>query len=100
MNNQLKNALTIYIIFVVLILAIIGSINKAADSYGREDFEPVVHTMRSGETPWEIASQLCPDTLDKRVYLEWCAKENGFNTWGIVYPGEKYIFLELKGEEK
>ena len=89
----------------ILILFLLCSVVFAAQSigagcYSREDFAPVTHTIRSGETPWQIASRYCPDTLDKRLYLEWCAKENGFTNWDIVYPGEEYIFLKLGGEKE
>lgn len=86
-----------YITAFAACVAVVAAISvKVSSMPERSDFTAVAHTVKPGETPWSIADGYCPDGLDKREYLEWCAEENGFKSWDIIYPGESYIFLEDK----
>lgn len=69
---------------------------RAAEAPRREDFTPVRVAVRDGETAWSIASRYCPEGVDVREYLGWCADENGLDGMGRVEAGRTYIFLEVK----
>lgn len=96
-----KGVLAVYVtIFVLLIAcAIIVKLAEAPD-YNRECFERITHTIGRGEAAWDYAERYCPSGMDKREYLEMCAKENGMEgMMGNIRYGECYIFLKLKEEK-
>lgn len=69
---------------------------RAAEAPRREDFAPVRVAVQTGETAWSIAGRYCPEGVDLREYLGWCADENGLDGMGRVEAGRAYIFLEVK----
>lgn len=85
----------------VLALALIGCIFVAlcelvfAGKYNRDDFEAFVCVVQPGETAWDYAKKYCPSGVDYRIYLEWCAKENGLSDMGCIQSGRHYVFLKL-----
>lgn len=62
----------------------------------REDLSPVAVTVKTGDTAWSIAERYCPAGVDRREYLDWCAKENGLAGMGMIVAGKTYLFLEVK----
>ena len=67
---------------------------RAASIPERADFAPVTVRVGEGQTAWDIAGRYCPDTLDRREYLAWCAEANGLAGMGEIKAGETYKFLE------
>ncbi|MGN1120980.1 MAG: hypothetical protein ACI4RV_01355 [Eubacteriales bacterium] len=84
------------LLFVTLaaILALFVIARRYSERPQREDFVPVVRTVQRGETAWSIAEDYCPDSLDKRLYLDWCAEING-KPMGYIQAGEHVVFLEV-----
>ena len=75
---------------------VIGAVCARAESVPeREDFTPVVVRVGEGQTAWEIAGRYCPDTVDRREYLAWCAEANGLAGMGAIRAGQEYVFLEV-----
>lgn len=93
-----------YIAVIVMLGCLIGLFaNRCVASllidsgYERDDFETVVCLVAYGDTAWDYADRYCPEGLDKREYLEWCAKENGLDgIMGDIHYGRSYVFLKLK----
>ena len=87
-----------YIILTILIGLFIEMVSDLVSfGYERSDFETIECMVSYGDTAWDIADRYCPSDMDKRLYLEWCAKENGMNgLMGELYYGRSYVFLELK----
>ena len=99
-KRERKILFSLIVIITAIILIFLVCAVKARGAV-REDFTEVTHTVRYGETPWSIAEQYCPGSVDKRLYLQWCAEENGRSGWNTyIYPGEVLIFLELEETKK
>ena len=94
-------AIFIIILATILVVAAICKFVEIAErGYDRADFECVSYTVKPGEKAWNIADRYCPAELDKRVYLEWCAEENGLCGMGSIQSGRRYIFLTLIEREE
>ena len=65
---------------------------RAAEAPRREDFAPVRVVVDAGETAWSIAGRYCPEGVDVREYLGWCADENGLDGMGCVEAGRAYFW--------
>lgn len=88
------------VVFVLIIAAAIVARLSESPVYERDHFERVVHVVGRGEAAWDYAEEYCPADMDKREYLEMCAKENGMEgMMGHINYGESYIFLKLKEEK-
>lgn len=87
-----------YISVIVMLGCLIGLFAELINTgYERDDFETVVCLVAYGDTAWDYADRYCPEGLDKREYLEWCAKENGLDgIMGDIHCGRSYVFLKLK----
>lgn len=89
-------------IALLAVLVLLAGVYRLSESpvYERDDFERVVHVVGRGEAAWDYAERYCPSGMDKREYLEMCAKENGMEgMMGHINYGESYIFLKLKEEK-
>ena len=86
-----------YIAVIVMLGCLIGLFAELINTgYERDDFETVICLIAYGDTAWDYADRYCPEGLDKREYLEWCAAENGMGDMGNIYYGKSYVFLKLK----
>ncbi len=85
---------TILVILCAVVFKCYELVSRPAYTY--EELEAVVHIAKPGETAWDIADRYCPCDMDKRLYLEMCAKENGMDgLMGDIYYGRSYVFLKL-----
>lgn len=94
--RDLRDLLVLLMLLTVTLAAILALFviaRRYSDRPQREDFRAVVRTVQSGETAWSIAEDYCPDSLDKRLYLDWCAEVNG-KPMGYIQAGEHVVFLE------
>ena len=64
----------------------------------RDDFEVITVIPERGQTAWDVAELYCPDDVDIRLYLSWCAELNGACELGHITYGRSYLFLRVKGE--
>ena len=86
-----------YIAVIVMLGCLIGLFAELINTgYERDDFETVVCLVAYGDTAWSFARRYCPEGLDYRKYLDWCAKENGMSDMGSIHYGRSYVFLKLK----
>ena len=93
-----KNNNTLFCLIViavaVLIIVFLVLICAGRGRMKREDFVPVAYTVQKGDSPYKIARMFCPECVDRNLYLQWCADENGRRDWnGYIYPGEVLVFL-------
>lgn len=89
--------LAVYILLACIIGSFIGLFAELiAPGYERADFDTVVCVVKPGDTSWDYADHFCPVDMDKRLYLEWCAEENGIESMSTIYSGKSYVFLKLK----
>lgn len=94
--RDLRDLLVLLMLLTVTLAAILAlyvCARRYSERPSREDFAPVVRTVQRGETAWSIAEDYCPECLDKRLYLDWCAELNG-KSMGYIQAGESVVFLE------
>lgn len=53
-------------------------------------------TIRTGDTLWEIASERCPASMDKRDYIRTVQKKNGIGA--DIYPGDELLVPVYGGD--
>lgn len=94
----MRKVIKVCVIILLCILVLIGIVTLTPQrKITRADFDITSVVVKRGESPWSIAERYCPEELDIRKYLQWCADENGLHDWNTyIQAGDEIIFLKLK----
>ena len=84
------------ILFFFVLLAVAVSVRTQELSQGVPTSYEVL-TVHAGDTLWGIASERCPDGMDKRGYIRAVQQKNHIGT--DIFPGDKLLVpVYEKGE--
>lgn len=57
------------------------------------DWREDVYTVEGGDSLWELSGKYCPDTVDRREWIDEVQALNGMQS-STIYAGQKIIILE------
>jgi len=92
MNNQFKAIIAIAAVVYIALLIYFSQAPQSDMTIAKE-----VYTVRSGDTLWEIADGYCPDTYDKRIWIDDVIRINGMDD-AIILPGDALTVIRIGAE--
>ena len=78
---------------IVAIVVLIYALIAIALPKPEHNFEETTYAVKAGDNLWRIASDYCPNTMDKRDYIR-LVKERNNLTDSVIYPGQSLIVYQ------
>lgn len=88
-DNSIILVLLLVVLFTTLALSLVYTFRPTMDDI---EWREMTHTVLAGDTLWSIASDYCPDSVDRR---EWIAEVKVLNAMetSTIHPGQKLTVL-------
>lgn len=88
-----NNTLMVVLFAVVVLLLSIFALNRAFQStMDAIEWQEEIYRVKAGDSLWAISGDYCPDSVDRREWIEEIRALNGLDN-SVVHPGQKLIVL-------
>ena len=87
-NGPLMMAITAVIIIAICIV-ILSAYQPTMDAI---EWTEKVYTVQKGDSLWAISGEYCPDSVDRREWIEEVQALNDIDD-GAIHPGQRLIVL-------
>lgn len=93
MMKILSNPLiAILIVIVLLVFAFLILSIAERPTMARVEWEEKTYRVQRGDSLWEISGKYCPDSVDRREWIDEVQNLNGL-TSSLIYAGQKITVL-------
>ena len=86
--NDSHAVLCVFLLLVCIVVCVIYTCSPADC-----DFKEVPYIVQQGDSLWRIATKFCPNTFNKRDYIELVMKLNGLDN-SVIHPGQYLIVYQ------
>ena len=91
-NNTVAVALLLVVLVLVSILLLNHVFRSTMDAV---DWQEGIYRVERGDSLWSISGRYCPDSVDRREWIEEIQALNDLSD-GTIRPGQKLIILTAK----
>ena len=91
--QEMKIKTFIEAVFILFILVLICTLTAMALAEPDYNFEETTYKVKSGDCLWDIADEYCPDSMDKRDYINLIKERNNLSN-SVIRPGQKLIVFQ------
>lgn len=82
----------VVLLVVLLVIGICALSFAFRSTMDRVDWQEDTYRVKSGDSLWAISGKYCPDSVDRREWIEEVQNLNGL-TSSFIYPGQRLTVL-------